>query len=395
MKTNSLQPQLRFPEFSGDWESRMIKDFAEVSTGNKDTQNKIENGLYPFYVRSNTIERINSYSFDGEAVLTAGDGVGVGKVFHYINDKFDFHQRVYAIYNFNSVIGKFFYQVFSERFYKKVIKLSAKNSVDSVRRDFITKMEISIPSLPEQQKIADYLSSIDEKINLLTEKKTELSRYKKAMMQQLFSQQIRFKPTNGHAEPVEAYPDWEEKRLGEIASRVKSKNKGNNQNILTISGVKGLINQFDYYNNQYAAKDVTNYYLIEKDDFSYNKSYSKGYPFGAIKRLNKYDKGVLSTLYICFRFDNKQNFSFFEHFFESGSFNKNLYKICVEGARNHGLLNVGIDDFFNEKISIPCLEEQQKISDFLSAIDESIDKVKEQITQTQSFKKAMLQQMFV
>jgi type I restriction enzyme S subunit len=159
-------PKLRFKEFkdSGEWEEKMISDVAKVTTGGKDTQNKIDNGKYPFFVRSQTVERIDSYSYDGEAILTSGDGVGVGKNFHYINGKFDFHQRVYCIYDFSqNVYGKFVYLYFSEHFHKRVMRMTAKNSVDSVRMAMITEMPIYLPSKKaEQQKVTDFFSTIED-----------------------------------------------------------------------------------------------------------------------------------------------------------------------------------------------------------------------------------------
>ena len=182
-------PKLRFPEFqdTGEWESHIISDLAKVTTGNKDTQNKVDDGDYPFFVRSQTVERINSFTYDGEAILTSGDGVGVGKNFHYIIGKFDFHQRVYCIYNFKKdVFGKFIYLYFSEHFYRRVMQFNAKNSVDSVRMSAITEMPVMLPKYEEQQKIADCLSSIDELISAQTNKIAALKNHKKGLMQQLF-----------------------------------------------------------------------------------------------------------------------------------------------------------------------------------------------------------------
>jgi len=140
-KEGESVPKVRFKEFenSGDWVERTIEQVAKVTTGNKDTQNKVDDGEYPFFVRSQNVERIDSYSYDGEAILTSGDGVGVGKNFHYINGKFDFHQRVYCIYDFEKeVSGKYVFMYFSQHFYKRVMRMSAKNSVDSVRKSMIT-----------------------------------------------------------------------------------------------------------------------------------------------------------------------------------------------------------------------------------------------------------------
>jgi type I restriction enzyme, S subunit len=386
-------PKLRFSEFNGVWEGKYLGDLSDIKTGNKDTQDKEENGDYPFFVRSQTIERINTYSFDGEAILTAGDGVGVGKVFHYLNEKFDFHQRVYNIHNFKeNISGKYIFFYFSDKFYKRVMKLSAKNSVDSIRMDMISKMIIPLPSKPEQEKIASFLTSVDTKIEQLTKKEALLQEYKKGVMQKIFNQEIRFKDDDGSE-----FCDWEEKELGEIFKRVVSKNKENNKNVLTISAQQGLINQEEFFNKSVSAKDVTNYYLISKNDFAYNKSYSNGYPMGAIKKLNRYEKGVVSTLYICFRILNG-NYSadFYEKYFDSGLFNREIEKIAQEGARNHGLLNVSVVDFFSSTI-LPCpsIEEQIKIANFLSSIDKKIENTRNELEKTKEFKKALLQQMFV
>ncbi len=178
-------PRLRFPEFrdAGEWVQIKISKFAKVTTGKKDTQDKIDNGFYPFFVRSQTIERINSFSFDGEAVLTSGDGVGVGKNYHYVIGKFDFHQRVYCICDFaKNVNGKYFYFYFSTHFYNRVKQLSAKNSVDSVRMTMIADMIVPIPSLPEQQKIADCLSSLDELIALQSQRLEALKQHKRGLI---------------------------------------------------------------------------------------------------------------------------------------------------------------------------------------------------------------------
>ena len=188
-REGETQPRLRFPEFknAGEWLSLCVAQLAKVTTGGKDTQNKVDGGHHPFFVRSQTVERIDSFSYDGEAVLTSGDGVGVGKNFHYIKGKFDFHQRVYSIYDFvEGVNGLFFYLYFSEHFGDRVMKMSAKNSVDSVRMAMITEMPVMLPSIFEQQRIADCLTSLDDLITAATQKLDTFKTHKKALMQQLF-----------------------------------------------------------------------------------------------------------------------------------------------------------------------------------------------------------------
>ena len=191
MMQKLFSQQLRFKaddgsEF-GEWENSYIGNECKITTGNKDTQNKVDDGLYPFFVRSQTVEKINSYSMDCEAILTSGDGVGVGKNYHYMNGKFDFHQRVYCLYEFSErLIGRYLYIYFSNYFYDRVKRLSAKNSVDSVRMDMISKMEIKLPCLEEQTKIANFLSSIDQKIEVVAQQIEQAKQWKKGLLQNMF-----------------------------------------------------------------------------------------------------------------------------------------------------------------------------------------------------------------
>ena len=149
------------------WEEVSVKDLMKIETGSRNTEDKIDNGQYPFFVRSQTVEHIDSFHYDCEAVLTAGDGVGTGKVFHYINGKFDAHQRVYVMSQFKDVLGKYFYYWFSKNFFAEVAKYTAKSSVDSVRRQMIAGMVLPLPSAEEQQKIVGILSDIDTLITNL------------------------------------------------------------------------------------------------------------------------------------------------------------------------------------------------------------------------------------
>jgi type I restriction enzyme, S subunit len=197
-----------------EWNPDYIENFAVISTGSRNTQDRIEDGSYPFFVRSQTVERINSFSFDGEAVLTAGDGVGTGKVFHYIKGRFDVHQRVYRISNFaNHVNGYFFYLYFSTHFYHRIMQMTAKSSVDSVRRDMISRMQVALPPTEaEQRAIATALSDVDallSGLDRLIAKKRDL---KQAAMQQLLTGQARLPGFHG---------GWEVKQLGELGHFLK------------------------------------------------------------------------------------------------------------------------------------------------------------------------------
>ena len=191
--------------------------------------------------------------------------------------------------------------------------------------------------------------------------------------------------------------DWKEYPLGQIFSRITKRNSANNQNVLTISAQYGLISQYDYFNKNVAAIDVSNYYHISKYDFAYNKSKSQGYPYGAIKPLKSYEDGVVSPLYICFRIKNDQSFvnTFFEYYFESGLIHKEIDKISQEGARNHGLLNISAKDFFDKIILyIPPFLEQKKIADCLVSIDKEIDAAKRKLELLKEHKKGLMQRLF-
>ena len=168
---------------------------------------------------------------------------------------------------------------------------------------------------------------------------------------------------------------WEQRKLDEITERVTRKNKDLESELpLTISAQYGLVDQESFFNKRIAAKDITNYFLIKNGEFAYNKSYSVGYPFGAVKRLDKYDKGVLSSLYIVFNPKSESiDSDFLTHYFETDRWYKHVSENAAEGARNHGLLNITASDFLKLPLTVPTnIEEQRKIAQFLGSVDESI-----------------------
>lgn len=220
---------------------------------------------------------------------------------------------------------------------------------------------------------------------------------------------MKSKPTNITSEgtskklvPELRFPEFKNQRewdvviLGKVFERITDKNRENCQNVVTISAQNGLVSQLEFFNKSVAASNVTNYYIIKNGDFAYNKSRSEGYPYGAIKQLRYYDKGVVSTLYICFRLIDKiDNNDFYAQYFETSLINSEIGKLAQEGARNHGLLNISADDFF-DKISlyIPSQFEQQKIAQCLSSIDELIAATKDKVEQLKEHKSGLMQKLF-
>lgn len=186
-KSGNVNPKIRFKGYTDDWEQRKVGEICSISTGKSNTQDKVDSGKYPLYVRSPIIEHSEKYLYDEEAVLTVGDGVGTGKVFHYVNGKYDLHQRVYRMYNFSDCVdARFFYEWFSKNFYKRVMSMTAKTSVDSVRYDMISEMDMRFPLMSEQIKIADFLFLLEQVITLHQRKLEKLKLLKKTLLQDMF-----------------------------------------------------------------------------------------------------------------------------------------------------------------------------------------------------------------
>ena len=179
-------PEIRFKGFTDDWEQRKAKELCNIGTGKSNTQDQVEDGIYPFYIRSDIPVKSNKYLYDCEAVITIGDG-NIGRVFHYVNGKFDLHQRCYKMTDFQDILGKYFYYFFSTRFYDRAMKMTAKATVDSVRLEMISEMDIFKPAqIEEQKKIAEFFTNLDHLITLHQRKCDELQNIKKFMLQNMF-----------------------------------------------------------------------------------------------------------------------------------------------------------------------------------------------------------------
>ena len=249
----------------------------------------------------------------------------------------------------------------------------------------IRLFKLNLPTLPEQQKIASFLSAVDEKIQQLTKKKELLEQYKKGVMQQLFSGQLRFKDENGND-----FPDWGEKRLGEYLIHKSTRNKDLKvELVLSVSNKKGFISQeeqFDGY--EVASKDVSNYKIVDRDDIAYNPSRIN---VGSIARLINFEQGIVSPMYVIFSLKGDLDKIYFENLYNTHRF-KHLIKVGCSGSVRDSL---NFDDLCDFEFKFPSIKEQQKIATYLSRVDTKIESVNNQITQTQTFKKGLLQLMFV
>ena len=188
---------------------------------------------------------------------------------------------------------------------------------------------------------------------------------------------------------------WRAERLSDFADRITRKNNKSETDLpLTISSKDGLVDQVSYFNKTVASKDMSGYYLLKNGEFAYNKSYSVGYDFGSIKRLDRYPMGALSTLYICFALKRHES-DFIKAYFDSLKWYREIYMISAEGARNHGLLNVPTEEFFDTKHYLPeNTDEQRKIADFLIALDRRIETQQSLVDNLKKYKRGLLNKVF-
>lgn len=400
-------PKLRFKEFSGEWEEKKLGDIANKimygiasSAIEYDGQNKylritdIDESLRTFIPNPLTspdgkIE--DKYKLVNGDIVFTRTGASVGKSYLY-NPKDG--NLIYAGFLIKAHIEKadpyfVFAHTLRESYNKWVQTMSMRSGQPGLNAEEYKAFSLALPPLPEQQKIASFLSVVDTKINQLTRKKELIEQYKKGMMQKIFSQELRFKADDGGE-----FPEWEEKTLGEIAEKQTRKNKDNAiNNVFSNSAVQGIVNQRDYFDKDIANQNnLLNYYIVEKDDFIYNPRISNFAPVGPIGR-NHLGFGVMSPLYSVFKI-KQGNLDFFEQYFLTSNWYEYMESIANYGARADRM-NITSSSFYLMPLPFPSLEEQTKIVDFLTSIDTKISLTVRQLEEVKKFKKGLLQQMFV
>lgn len=290
----------------------------------------------------------------------------------------------------NKVVPEFLAQFLAtEPSNKRLNRLNDSGAKAGLNLGTIRAFRVNLPTLPEQKKIASFLGVVDAKIAALRARVLGLQTYKRGLMQALFSQTLRFTKPDGTA-----FPDWEEKRLGEVATRCKAKN-GDLQymRVLTNSAVQGVVDQGSYFDKDIAnAENLGGYYIVKLGDFVYNPRISVTAPVGPIKR-NDLGDGVMSPLYTVFRF-KEANSDFFNTYFETTFWHDYMKSVANYGAR-HDRMAISMGDFMDMPLPFPHPDEQAKIAEALSAMDAKIAAVQGQVDRMQDFKKGLLQQMFV
>lgn len=403
-----------------DWEVKEIKDFADVTTGDKNTQDAEENGKYPFYVRSPIVERINKFSYDTEGVITAGDGVGTGKVFHYAKGKFGLHQRAYLIYNFKNTDPKYFYYNFSKNFYERVHSMTAKSSVDSVRREMITKMQIPIPpTLAEQQRIAKALSDVDALISTTEKLIQKKKNIKQGTMQNLLTgkkrlpgfgdkqtdlfvpngthtkelkdvspEQIRLSAKMKQTELGEIPEDWEVKSLGEIcvinpASYNIIPDEFFYVDLESVSS--GKLEKKQKIHRRNAPSRAQRQF--EKNDILYQtvRPYQRNNLFVNFDSKNY----IASTGYAIIRSNNNVD----SHYIYQIIHLNNFVNIILDNCTGTSYPAINPKFLKTIPVIIPKKEEQTAIANVLSSMDKEIETLNTKLEKYRNLKTAMMQQL--
>lgn len=274
---------------------------------------------------------------------------------------------------------------------REIAKIAQGASVVHVYNEQLKKVKVKLPSLQEQERIANFLTKIDKIIEKQEEKVKNLEKYKKGMMQKIFSQEIRFKDENGNE-----YPEWEEKRLQDISFKITEKNKGFKiKNIISNSAKNGLISQRDFFDKDIAnISNIDGYYVIQPGDFVYNPRKSYEAPYGPINSYKLDSEGVVSPLYFCFRINGEVNKCYIEYYFKSTKWYRYIYMNSDQGVR-HDRVSIKDSEMMKMNIKLPVMQEQNKIAKFLLGINNLLDKEKEKLQELKQWKKGLLQNMFV
>jgi restriction endonuclease S subunit len=409
------KPKVRFQGYTDDWEHCKLSDVAEFGKGRGYSKGDLkEEGtpiilygrLYTKYETS--IREVDTfvtpkegsvYSRGGEVIVpasgeTAEDisrastvenaGIILGGDLNVIKPNDDINPAFLAL------------SISNGNLQKELAQKAQGKSIVHIHNEEIKALVVPFPHKEEQDKIVVQFSQLDRLITLHQRKCDETKMLKKYMLQKMF-------PKDGKCVPEIRFSgytdDWEQRKLGDVVERITRKNQDLVSTLpLTISAQYGLIDQNEFFDKRVASKDVSGYYLVNKGEFAYNKSTSSDAPWGAIKRLDRYENGVLSTLYIVFGIKDaeKVDSDYLVSYYDTDLWHRGVREIAAEGARNHGLLNIAPADFFETNLMIPQdIEEQKKIGKYFEKINALITLHQRKCEELQNIKKFMLQNMFV
>ena len=413
---NRKTPRIRFKGFTDDWEQRKFSDLVQIERGGSprpidDYITDASNGLNWIKIGdapaqgnyiTKTAEKIRPEGLSKTREVHPGDlilsnSMSFGKpyimgIYGCIHDGWLLIRNAYNFFDLTFLC----HLLGTPQMLNQYRSLAAGSTVNNLNKELVGNTVVTIPNIDEQRVIGQYSEYLDHLITLHQRKLEKLKIVKKAMLENCF-------PKNGEKVPRFRFSgftgDWEQRKLGEIVERVTRKNENFESALpLTISAQYGLIDQNEFFDKRIASKDVSGYYLVRKGEFAYNKSTSSDAPWGAIKRLDKYESGVLSTLYIVFQIRDESiiDSDYLVTYYDTDLWHKGVQAIAAEGARNHGLLNIAPADFFETTISMPKnIEEQRKIGAYFKNLDRLITLHQRKLEKLKIVKKSFLEKMFV
>ena len=409
-------PHLRFPEFSGEWEIYPLTDFMSFKNGMNPDAKRFGRGTKFISVMDILNNQFICYdNIRASVEVVDGDietyGVNYGDILFQRSSETleDVGQaNVYldskpAVFGGFVIRGKsksnyypmfFRYLLASPTARKKIIVKGAGAQHFNIGQDGLSKVCLNIPSIQEQEKIAKLFECIDTRIATQNKIIEDLKKLKSAIIDKSFCYPNESSPQKRFIGFTE---EWHLVHLSDICQRVRTKNFNTQCTlVLTIAAQFGLVSQEEFFNKSVASDNLEGYYLLRKGDFAYNKSYSGDYAWGAVKRLECFSEGVLSPLYICFRPDTARiDSDFLAHYFESKKWYKGIADIAGEGARNHGLLNLSVIDYFKTLHRIPSIQEQKAIANALNKLTSKISIEKNLYDDLLLQRQHLLQQMFI
>ncbi|WP_129852851.1 restriction endonuclease subunit S [Bifidobacterium pseudolongum] len=386
-----LQPKLRFRGFTDAWEQRKGAEVICVRRDNianpprdivdVELENLIEGGG----LQGDLSLRTASTSVFHEHDTLFGRLRPYLRKFWFANTAGVKSGEIWSLYS-SALKPEFLYALTqSVQFLNQALQ-TAGTKMPRAEWKTIAEAYFAVPQAEEQEKIGLLLQKLEKLIAAEKRKLLLLEQKREAYSQKVFSY------GSHHEEDVK---HWKTMRLGDIATRITRRNKGQSNLPLTISARDGLIDQRQFFSKQVASKNLDNYILLQRGEFAYNKSTSSDSPWGTIKRLDRYDQGCISTLYICFSMHSVDP-QFITTLFNSPIWHREIQTIATEGARNHGLLNISPKDFFDIQLQIPdSLSEQKHIGRFFAAYEQLIRQTAKRIGLLEKKKKALLQTMFI
>jgi type I restriction enzyme S subunit len=378
-------PQLRFPEFSDEWKAKKIGDVLTIGSG-RDYKH-LGDGEVPVYGTGGLMTYVNDYLHEGKSIGIGRKGTINNPQF--IQGKFWTVDTLFYTHSYHEAIPEFLYAIFQRINW---LKHNEASGVPSLSKSTIEKICINIPSEPEQEEIADFLTIVDQRIELIGRRTALLRQYRRGVMQKIFSQQIRFRNGKG-----DEYPDWKRCNLGELLTlRSERNSNGDVHEVFSVAKHAGIINQIEHLGRSFAASSISDYKIVRPYDIVYTKSPTSDFPFGIIKQNKLNRSGVVSVLYGVYQpLNNNVGYLLDAYFSPWQNAYNYLNPIVQKGAKN--TINIGDSAFLEgARIKFPVDEdEQQKIADFLLSIDANIKSEEARLASARKFKKALLQRMFV